>query len=291
MKIKLLAFGIAGIVLLSGGACANETQYDLDVETAISRDDNLNRNANTQDEISSNFGTVNTGIGMGIRLSPQSVVRYFSRFKYENYNDVEGLNNAELKVGVSLRHKPEPGFNKPTVILDGHIAVADFETDIRDRTEYGFGVTVSAWVTDKLSARAGAGARIRDSDSRVFDNKDLRLFVNSDLIVTGKLTAYLTFSVIKGDVVSTISLDNTSNETLDVIRIADDIEFDTTFADNELAYRFDATTRSLNGGFNYVLTRKQALDLSFRTVHSKTGTGVDYESSFVNLSYMLRFNL
>jgi hypothetical protein len=280
----------AGALLLNSSCVLAEAPINLDVELATSKDDNLNRSALANDEIESTFYTAASGLGFTHRINPLSFVNYSGRIKYENYADTDGLNNAEAKFSVSYRNKPIAGFNKPTIILDAHVAITDFETDVRDRTEYGFGVMMSAWVTDRMSARVGTSARLRDSDSRVFDTKDVRLFLNSDLILTRKLTTYLTFSYIRGDVVSTTG-DTSSVETLHLIRIADDIEPDATFADSELSYRFNATTRVLNGGFNYQMTRRQALDLSFRTVHSKEGSGVDYESSFVNLSYMLRFKL
>ena len=199
--------------------------------------------------------------------------------------------SPELNAGVGIKYniKPVPGFTKPVFIFSADIALIDSSTDIRDTTAFNSGLTLATWLTNKLSTRGGVSYRIKDSDSRVFDNKDLRLFINSDLLFTEHLTAYATINYIIGQAVSTINVNASSPEILSVINLADQIEFDPTFEANQLAYRFDAKTRFITLGMNYAIAQKHSLDFSVRNVHSRAGGKIDYVITQFSLSYLLSF--
>ena len=283
MKTNILRILLVSACIVLSSDIYADSKIDIDAEISVSNDDNLNRTAIPADEVDSNFTTGTFGLSYSQRIDNKTFVKYSSRLKYEIYNDAEGMDSAELNTGFSYHHKPSLGFSDPTFIMKANFAVVDFETDIRDRTEFGFGTIISSQLTNKLSARGGASVRLRESDSRIHDTSEIRFFINADILLAQKLTGYATFSFITGDVVSIIPLSSsTSNETLDTIRIADEIEFDPTFGSDQIGYRFAAKTRVLNAGINYRAGRNQSLDVSFRTVHSEADSDVDYESSFVS---------
>ena len=284
------ASGILLIVVMSAAmTCNAEEGLGFNAELSLTHDDNLNRNIIAIDEVKDTFATATIGAQTAVRLSAFDYISYNARFKHEHYNKSAGLNNAEVGVGIKYNIKPVPGFTQPVYIFSADIALIDSSTDIRDTTAFNTGLTVSAWITNKLSARGGVSYRIKDSDSRVFDNKDLRLFINGDLLFTEHLTAYATINYINGQAVSTVDVSASSPEILSIINLADQIEFDPTFEANQLAYRIDAKTRVMTLGMNYAIAQNHSLDFSVRNVHSRAGGKIDYAITQFSLSYLVSF--
>jgi hypothetical protein len=285
---KLHGFMLFPLLLWLGTAHAdNEVATSADL--TLTRDDNLNRNIIPDDEVKDSFATTSISLQQSQRLSTVDYVSYNAQFKYEHYNETDGLNNAEVGVGIKYNVKPVAGFTKPIYIFSTDASLIDSSTDIRDTTAVNAGLTVSSWITNKISARGGMAYRIKDSDSRVFDTRDLRFFINADLLLSTRLTTYTTVNYINGQTVSTADISNTSPEILNVINLADEIEFDPTFGPDQLAYRFDSITRMLTIGMNFAIAQQQSLDFSVRNVRSKAGGNIDYAVTQFSLSYLLSF--
>ena len=285
---KLTGFALIPLWVCVTSAYAEE-DFSMDAEFSLSQDDNLNRTILSSHEVKDTFATANFGIHTANRISQIDFIRYSAHFKYEHFNNISGLDNAEAGAGLKYSIKPVSGFTKPVYIISADVAWIDSATDIRDSTVFTLGLTSSAWMTSTISARGGVAYRIKDSDSRVFDNKDLRFFINSDLLLTEQLTSYVTINYIRGDTVSTANLSSSSPEILAVINLADQIEFDTTFGANQLAYRLDSRTRTLTVGLNYAIAQKHSLDLSLRNVRSEADSNTDYAVTQISLSYLLSF--
>lgn len=282
----LLRTATALLICNMTSAYADE-DFTINAEVSISQDDNLNRSLARDAEIQDTFTTASIGLQQSHGLSNIDYISYGAHLKYDHFNEVSGLNNAEASVSGKYNIKPVPGFNKPVYIISADAGVIDSATDIRDTTFFNIGLTLSSWITSTISARTGAAYRIKESDSRVYDARDTRFFINADLSLGTRSTAYATFNYIRGDVVST--LDNTAPEVLEVFNLANQIEPDPTFAADQIAYRFDSKTRFLVIGWNYALAQKHSLDLSLRNLHSRAGSGVDYDTTQMSLSYLLSF--
>lgn len=288
MKKRLIAI----VILLSATTQAfADAENNINIDASVSHDDNLNRTPNHEFAFASLFATAGVGYNHNRVINNSSFIDYHLNLKYEDYQDTSGLNNTELTSGVSYHLKPSPGFTKATYIFKGDIRIADFETDIRDRTAYEASAIMSFWATNTVSIRTGVTARMRDSDSRVFDTIDYRLFINSDIILNRQSTLYATLNLLSGDLVSSVAQEDTNGNILDFVRQAEDIEFDPTFADNMVAYKVDTDVAAMTIGFNYVIARKQSLDLSIRYAIGKADYNVDYKASFINLSYLVSFRL
>ncbi|RDH82982.1 MAG: hypothetical protein DIZ80_12015 [endosymbiont of Galathealinum brachiosum] len=286
-KIILISFVLININNLAFA----DTDKAIRLDASLSYDDNLNRSPTDTTAIESAFATAVAGYNISYPMNTRNFIDYRLLAKYEGYQDTDGLNNAEISAGVTYHYKPVAGFLKAMYIFKGDIHVTDFETDIRDRTAYEASAMVSFWVTNTLSFRSGLTARKRDSDSRVFDTKDYRVFFNADLMLSRHSTLYTTLNFLTGDLVSTIPLDDSDNEVLDVVRQAEVIEFDPTFGDNMIAYKLDADIAALTLGYNYVLGKKQSLDLSARYAVGQSDYDVDYDALFFNISYLVSFRL
>lgn len=267
-----------------------DTEQSIRLDASLNYDDNLNFSPTEANAIESAFATINAGYRYNQRLNNISFIDYNLQTKYESYQDTNGLDNAEVSAGISYHFKPYAGFAKATYILKADIRVADYATDIRDRTAYEASAAMSFWVTNRFSLNTGLATRMRDSDSRVFDTTDYRLFINADLILNQNSTLYSTLNLLTGDLVSTVPLNNEA-ELLDTIRQASEIEFDPTFGDNMVAYTVDADIVALTLGYNYILGRKQSLDLSARYAQGKADYGINYNALFINISYLVSFKL
>jgi len=183
------------------------------------------------------------------------------------------------------------GFTRATYGLKADIQVADFETDIRDRTAYETTIDMAFWLTNTVSMRAGINARVRDSDSRVFDTTHYRLFFNTDFLLNRRTTLYTTLNLISGDLVSTVPLATPAYYLLNVIRQADEWELDPTFGDSMIAYRVDTDIVALSLGYNYIVGKKQSLDISARYAIGKANYNIEYSALFFNISYLVSFGL
>jgi hypothetical protein len=287
-KIKILI--PLYLTLFSIGTQASaETETSYNAEILYAQDDNVNRSADPAGALDSTFVSGSFNLNLSHILNPASSIRLFTRAKYDAYQETDGLNQAEITIGTQYQHKPSAGFNKPTLLLDASMGITDSETDIRDSTVFNLGMSIANHWTTKLSTHLGLNTRLRESDSRVFDNRDLRFFINADLSFGNRSTTYCTLSYITGETVSTIDLNSISDETLRVIDLADQIEFDPAFGDNQIAYRVDADTTTATLGYNIVIATRQSMDVSARTIRSRINSNTDYETTQLMLSYMVNF--
>jgi hypothetical protein len=288
--MKKIIFTVLALSGLTHIAYA-DSEHSLQLDASISYDDNLNRSPIDEETIDSAFAALNAGYNFNYRINRFSFIDYHLSAKYEDYQDTPGLTNAQISSGLSYKFKPSAGFTSATYTLKIDIGAADFETDIRDRTEYDAAAIMSFWVTNTVSMRTGISGRVHDSDSRVFDTTNYRLFFNTDFLLSRNATLYTTLNLITGDLVSTVPLNSPGYYLLDIIRQADEIEFDPTFGDNMIAYRLDTNIGALSLGYNHVTGKKQSLDISARYAIGKADYNVEYASLFFNISYLISFGL
>jgi len=280
-----------GFCLLFSAGLKADNVFNIDASLAYATDANLNRAAADNLKLDDSDVTANAGVNFSSKLSQHAIITYLASFRYVSFSEYDGLNHAEFRAGINYKNKPDLTFGGLTYIVDVNSYLVDYETDIRDSNIVSVGLTLSRWFTDRISARTGVQAKYRDSDSRVFDSRDYRLFVNADLHVSNQGTFYATWSFVSGQTVSTIPLSVQNAAVLKVIGIADQIEFDPTFAPDELAYRFDTRTQVFTLGFNYAVDRRQSFDLSAGVIGSSADAGVDYTTRVFSLSYLLRFRI
>lgn len=284
-KTKNLYYLCLSLMITSSPLIADEEKIDFDLEVIVQTDDNLNLAANDTYAIDDNSAIASAGLSLSENLNRHSIINYFSKFEYQQFNEYENLNNATATFGVKFRHKAKLGFTDPTLILSFDGKLIDSKTDIRDSTQYNFGIAFSRRHTTTLSSRFGLNTNIRESKSRSFDTKDIRFFANADLALSNASTLYSTYSFIDGDSVASLQ----QNNALGVISLAEEIDIDLAYGNNYFSYRIPTTTNVLTLGFNHSIARKQSLDLSILAVHSDAGSNIDYQRIIANLSYMARF--
>jgi hypothetical protein len=159
---------------------------------------------------------------------------------------------------------------------------------MRDADFVGVGFEASTQVTDRLFLVGGVKSSQRESRSRVFDTRENQFFINADLSLSRRNVAYLTYSLIKGDLVST------ATPRLVFINAAEVIEADDAFggqAFDQFAYRLDATTHVVTLGFNRAIKRGLTFDVSWRFVTSEADeeSRIEYDRNIVRGGLIGRF--
>ena len=272
--------------------CVHNTAYAdedivFDVELQATSDDNLNLATSGIDSISDNFFVAGISASNIKKLSNKTLLSLFGKFQYQSYQKYNTLDNANIKFGISLRHKPSSGYTSPTYSATLDMVLSDFDTDIRDSTFYNVSAQLSKNITTKILTSIGLQFKIRDSDSRVYDTTSSSLFANIDLSLSRSTALYTTYRYISGDSVS--SLQTTNPVVLDIYPyiIANDV--DSAFGSNYLAYKISTTTHLLTLGLNHVLSGAQSIDFSVQTVSSEAGYAITYQRMIMSLSYLARF--
>lgn len=287
MKNNLKLFYL-GLYLCSGIATAG-TRINYDLDLSFSSDDNINNSLISGEERDDSTYLTSFAVAYQKRLSKHDSASANGFINYSGFSEYDGLSHSEIGAEINYNLKPVSGFSQPTYIFSGKISTLDFETDLRDSTQFNIKGMLAKSITDKLSMRTGLAYKLNDSESRVYDTSDIRLFINADLLLGKRATLYSTLDYISGDIVSIISEDNLSSNVLDILDSADEIQSDPSFANNEIAYRVDADTITLSLGLNVKLAKKQSVDLFARTISSEVSSNISYNRLIVSLSYLARF--
>jgi len=290
MKTKAIGLFLiaSGLMIYSNIVLANDgssVHFDL----TFASDDNLNLSPDKNLAVDDTSTTANISIGSSEKLNDTSMLNLNLNASLSRFQDTKGLDNNAFKLSAAYLYKPGGKFNSPIYTFSTDIVLSDSKTDIRDQSILTAGAAISGRITTTLSARTGVTTTSAESDSRVFDTKSSRFFINADLSLSPSITSYLTYSFISGDSVSTLSLNNPTAETLKVVNQASVIEQDPTFDQNQIAYQLDTKTSVISLGFNYLIAHKQAIDISASMISSEADNNIDYDRLIISLSYLASF--
>lgn len=289
MYMKKLIFSIFLLCLNVPAYSDSENNFNIDI--GYNHDDNVNRSPVNNRALDDQFFILGAGFNHHRSLSHNSFINYQLLLKHEIYNQYTNINNTEASIGFSYHIKPEGGFSKATYIIKSNLRIADFKTDLRDRTSYDITGMMSFWVTNTTSLRTGISYRNHDSDSSVYDAQNVGLFLSSDIHINQDAIFYTSLNLLKGDIISSIALTGYYDQILDVIRQADDIEADDSFAPGMIAYRVDSQIMALSFGYNHVISHQHSIDFSTRYAYGKADYNVDYQTLIFSLNYLASFSI
>ncbi len=284
ITLILLLFNIQQNVLAD-----SDSQINLDI--GISHDNNINRSHSKQSTLDSTAYHLLTSFSRVDKIALKQLLEYRASLGYQDLQDYDGTDHIRGSMGISLRYKPGSSFTSPTYIIEAETGLADFQADLRDRTHYLLRFIISSWLTSQLQFNSGIASQLQDSDSRAFDLVTHKLFFSADLRLDQFSTLYATATYQAGDITSSIPLSDSSTEILDIIRQAEDIEFDPSFGNNILAYRIDSRAIISTLGYNLAFAPGQSIDLSAQYVSARAKYGIDYDALSFNLSYLISFGL
>ena len=197
-----------------------------------------------------------------------------------------GRRSAGAGASAQLQYRRTGGLLAPTFALFVKAATFNYDSSLRDGEVYQGGASVQKGITDRITVTGVAAGITRDSDSRVFDTRELSLLLNMDYRAFRFLTPYLTYNYLDGDIVAS------GAPWLKIINYAEEIQADDALggaAANVFAYRLNARTHVATLGFNFALNDRHSVDISQRIARSHADGDIKYDRSIFALAYLLRF--
>lgn len=281
---------IAAIFLLAAPlANAQEGRYGLSAD--IVHDDNATRGLYEADRKADNIVAIEGSATRSVLLSAKSGALFRAIARYSHFTDIKDISNLALIGRAAWRYQPTPGYSAPWFELAGQAELLRHsDSELRDGNIIGGEASVGSHVTDRtrLSAGLGLDKRSGGGPAGLYDLSTNRLWATIDYRVGVRNTIYGRFTRLAGDqVFNSITVSG-----LSPVWEPDPV-FVGVLGRATDSYRLDATTLSLEVGFNYPLGRGQALDFSAARHDSKAGEGpvegVKYSITQLRASYLYRF--
>ncbi len=277
---------LCGVLALLPCAIA-QAAMTIDAEVAYTTDNNVTRAEFESDILHDQFFTVAAGLNYLQWLNSNNRLVYRGFVRGESYRKYDGLSNVTAGGSVTYQYRESGAFLAPTYGAFFKAAIAEYQSDIRDSNLYSLGISWRKPFTDRIGLTTILAGNLRDSDSTVFDTKEISLLLNLDYEITSRMTMYATYNYLNGDIVST-SVYVTSPR-LKFVNNADAINADDAFASGAVAYRLKATTHVVTLGTNFKLADQHSLDFSGRYVDSQATAGITYKKMQFSLAYLARF--
>lgn len=259
------------------GSFATDTQF------AISADDNVTRAARASDIRDDRFATLSVGVNFKQPLSNHYRLTLRTFAQGEEYDDYSGLSNLGAGVSAQVQYRHTGTLLAPTFALFLKAATFNYDSSLRDSEVYQGGVSAQKGITDRITVTAIVAGVTRDSDSRVFDTRELSLLLNLDYRTLTFLTPYLTYNYLDGDIVAS------GAPWLKIINYAEEIQADDVFGANVFAYRLNARTHVATLGFNFAINDRNSVDVSGRIARSQADGDINYDRAILSAAYLFRF--
>lgn len=198
----------------------------------------------------------------------------------EGYSDDGKLSNGKAALMARVAHRPAGGFYMPTLAGWVSGALREYGSELRSGTELRAGTYLMMPLTTAIGARVSAGLAERSADAAVFDLSTVSYGIDLDWRVATRLTTYLGYQRIDGDLVTSSSLEPIGGY--------GDYEKDDAFEDF-WAYRLDGQTDVASAGLNFALSSALSLDAQvLRADASADYTGpVVVDASYERWQFML----
>lgn len=311
--LKLLSVVFCLLCNISGVTWAME-RPEFGMEVSYLEDDNLNNGLEPASVPGLN--TVNITDTMlhlvaHARLEQKAGVRsklgYEVTLEHSKHKEFETLDNTTVGLGVRWNFSITPGFYAPRFQFFLGADKTNYEDVLRDSSSIHVQGHVSEYITDRITVLFGLGYREREADIEpVFDNKENRVFVNIDYMLTEHSTFYISFGKQSSDIVTTnvgsVPRYGVWADALFVPTLADTAYGREPFyildANGNLvnpvglikSYRMRADIRTVSLGLNYAFNEKSSLDLSWLSADAEAKRGPhEYEREFLRLSYLFNF--
>jgi hypothetical protein len=282
------------LVAISGASMTFAGMDDLRIRADVDYtwDDNVPR-ATTDQKLSDSFATLALGANLPLELTPHSRLVLNATLGGQAYVRYTGLNQVALDVRGEWQYRSSAQYTTPTWSVFVHERVDWFDSDLRDGYRTSFGVSVRKPITDRIGAFAAVAFNVGNAQSDVFDTRNVSVRGMLDYLLSRRNSLYLGLEYRDGHSVSTM-LPSPAFRSIAQARVLDDVFTDPQRTD----YRFDARTGILTLGYNFAITERQALDVSYRGVYSKpkeqpdsslTTSTVYYVDNQITVSYLIRF--
>jgi len=287
------------ILLLSLASFRAQAEFNFQTlfQLGFGSDDNVSRAQHSEDIIYDNFARLDGHLIFDYELSFNKSISVELQAAHQAYQHTELLSKNEVSARLIYRWQNSFHYNSPWYQLFSDISHWDLGEQQRDSTLYTQQAMVSARLTTKISGSLGAEYQSRDSESRVFDLKQSRIFAHLDYTWSDSLSFYSGYSYIQGDTVSTVQgaycngLIATS--VYPILTVSKEVEWDQIFNDaycgQWISYRLEAVTQTLVLGGNYGFDHSSSLDLSWFYADVDAKGDNYYQRQIIQLNYLKAF--
>lgn len=280
----------AAVLLLAVPAQAAEGwRYGLSAD--VVHDDNATRGL-FDGEKSDNIVTLEGAATRSFLLSSQSGVLVRAAARYSHFTDIKDISNLALIGRAAWRYQPAPGYSAPWYELAGQAQLLRHaDSELRDGSIVSIDASVGSHLTDRTRVAGGLGFDKRSGGGSVgqYDLSTNRIWGMLDVRVGARNTAYARLTRQAGDHV----FSSGSTQGLSAVWEDDPALRGPLGLAIANTYRLDATTFIYELGFNYPLSRTQALDFSVSRAESKVEEGLvqgnTYSAMQIRATYLYRF--
>ena len=282
------------LVAISGASIAFAGMDDLRIRADVDYtwDDNVPR-ATTDQKLSDSFATLALGANLPLELTPHSRLVLNATLGGQTYIRYTGLDQVAFDIQGEWQYRSSGQYSAPIWSVFVRERFDWFNSDLRDGYRTSLGVSVRKPVTDRIVAFGAVAFNYGNAQSDVFDTRNVSVRGTLDYSLSRRNSLYLGLEYRDGQSVSTM-LPSPAFRSIAQARVLDDVFTDPQRTD----YRFDARTGILTLGYNFAITERQALDISYHGVYSKpkeqpdsslTTSTVYYVDNQITVSYLIRF--
>jgi len=290
-------FIILLLLSLSYRAHGAEVEVRALLSATAGTDDNVSRAENKVDIVADRFVNMDARLIVDYEINFNKSLSLEVQTGHQAYQFTQQLGRNELSGRLAYRWQNNFSYNSPWYQIFSDIKIWDSEAQQRNSTFYTQQAMVSARLTTKISGSLGAEYKVRDSESRVFDLKQSRLFTHLDYAWNDVFSIYSGYSYVKGDTVSTVQNQYCNGliatSVYPLLLVSKDIEWDQVFNDaycgNWISYRLQAFTHTFVLGANYGVGHSSSLDLSWMYVDVQAEGDNYYQRNIVQLNLLKAF--
>ncbi|HSG76657.1 MAG TPA: hypothetical protein VLA30_11030 [Burkholderiales bacterium] len=225
-------------------------------------------------------------------LSPSSGALVRASARYSHFADIKDISNLALIGRAAWRYQAGTGFSAPWYELAGQAQLLRHaDSELRDGSIVSIDASAGSHLTDRMRVAGGVGFDKRSGGGSVglYELSTNRIWATLDLRLGARNTAYARLTREAGDHV--FSSGSTSG--LTAVWEDDPALREPLGLAVANTYRVDATALIVELGFNYPLSRAQALDFSLVRIDSEMDEGLlqgnSYSATQLRATYLYRF--
>jgi hypothetical protein len=238
-------------------------EIDVRIDAGYMYDDNVTRANEPVDILSDHAVSANISAVVMFALGEHARAIVTAAVGGQKFNQYHGLNQATESAQGELQYRGSADFGAPTYGVFLRTFADQYESGLRSGSRYSAGVSARLPVTDRIQVFGAVAHNQRYGNSAVFNIMDNSARINLDYALSRRGTMYLGAEMRNGDIVST---GQPSLENIDISYVfAPDVAFP---GMGLYSYRFKGNTSLYTLGYNYGLSSRSSLDLSWRMVVS-----------------------
>lgn len=272
---------LAALLLCAGTDHAFAQTPALDTEFSLGYDDNVSNSQHREDIESSRFATASIRHDHRISLGDQDALLLRGGLQAELHDNRSALNSGKLSGLMRVTHS-FAGADTTSVSAWVSAALWEFNSELRDSSEYRAGVILQQRLAEKLNGRFSLAAARRHADSDVFDVEGTSVALDLDWQWSANLALYGGLQHYDGDVVSS------STAGPGILGASEARTPDDAF-DSLIAYRLESHTWIPTLGFNYGLSRDLSVDFQLQHIDADAAGGNEYQRWIATGGLLARF--